>query len=109
MTPKASEPAFPSGYIDPHPPMRLNEEGRIVPAFATSSGLTKRELAAFMAMQGLLSAVYSSKEMLNEFTKSKYSPGEHFGSYVNGCEAVSRNAVAYADALLTELERGREG
>ena len=72
-----------------------------------TSGLTKRELFAAYAMQGLLSAVYSSKEMLNEFTDVKHSPGNdlHARSYVSGCEAVSRNAVSYADALIAELSK----
>lgn len=74
--------------------------------FGQSGGLTKRELFAAMAMQGLLSGVYSSKEMLNEFTEAKHTPGKDlFGrSYVSGCDAISRNAVSYADALLKELE-----
>lgn len=81
-------------------------DGRSVSAI---KGLSKRELFAAMAMQGLLSAVYSSKEMLNEFTQAKYSPGNDLlgRSYVSGCEAISRNAVSYADALLAELAKDR--
>lgn len=73
-------------------------------------GLTKREYFAGLAMQGLLSAVYSSKEMINEFMKKKYAPGpfDNVGEYLTGCEAVSRNAVSYADALLAELEKGEK-
>lgn len=65
------------------------------------SGLTKREYFTAMAMQGLLSAVYSSKEMLNDFTQDKL----HSRSHVTGCKAVSDNAIAYADALLEELSK----
>lgn len=91
---KANEPAF---------PCHSDEVG---PAF----GLTKREYFAGLAMQGLLSAVYSSKEMINEFMKKKYAPGpfDNVGEYLTGCEAVSRNAVSYADALLAELGKGDE-
>jgi hypothetical protein len=72
--------------------------------------LTKREHFASLAMQGLLAAVYSSKEMLNEFTQEKYVPEKKFGSYITGCEAVSKNAVNYADALIAELNKEkREG
>lgn len=68
--------------------------------------LTKRELLAGMAMQGLLAAIYSSKDMLNEFTKVENSPESYLGrSYLSGCEAVSSNAVAYADALIKELNK----
>lgn len=77
--------------------------------FETKIGLTKRELFAAMAMQGLLAAVYSSKEMLNEFTEAKHTPGDDLfaRSYVSGCDAISRNAVSYADALLAELNKGK--
>lgn len=70
--------------------------------------MSKREYFACAAMQGLLAAVYSSKEMLNEFTQAKHSPGGDLfaRSYVSGCDAVSRNAVSYADALLAELAKG---
>lgn len=64
----------------------------------TKWGLTKRELFAAMAMQGLLSAIYSDKKMLDEFTKDGMV-------YRNGRDAVSENAVSYADALITELEK----
>lgn len=70
-------------------------------------GLTKRELFAAMAMQGLLSAVYSNKNMLREFTKKEYVPKtkkDEFSWHYSGCDAISRNAVSYADALIKELE-----
>jgi hypothetical protein len=64
-------------------------------------GLSKRELFAAMAMQGLLSAVYSSKEMLNEFTTNE----RKYPAHVTGSKAISENAVAYADELLAELAK----
>lgn len=75
--------------------------------YTGSHGITKRELFAAMAMQGLLSGVYSSKEMLNEFTEAKHSPGNDLfaRSYVSGCDAISRNAVSYADALIEALAK----
>lgn len=66
----------------------------------TFSGLTKREMFAAYAMQGLLSAIYSTKEMLNEFTTDENG----FRRHLTGCEAISRCAVNYADALLKKLE-----
>lgn len=92
---KANESAFPYQHDAKYEP----EHAR---------GLTKREYFAGLAMQGLLSAVYSSKEMINEFMKKKYAPGpfDNVGEYLSGCEAVSRNAVSYADALLAELGKG---
>jgi hypothetical protein len=65
----------------------------------------RRERIAAMAMQGLLSAIYSSKEMLNEFTEDK-SGG--FKRHLSGSEAISKNAVAYADALIAELDKKSE-
>lgn len=57
------------------------------------AGLTKREWMSAMAMQGLLAAVYSSKEMLNEFRRE---PGRSY---------ISQNAISYADALIEELNK----
>jgi len=56
-------------------------------------GLTKKELLCGMAMQGILSAIYSSKEMLNEFLLDK-----------TGRKAVTENALSYGTALLKALE-----
>lgn len=70
---------------------------------AVVGGLSKRELFAAFAMHGLLSAVYSSKEMLNEFT-SDSSKGALL-KHVTGRVAVTSNALAYADALLAELAK----
>lgn len=66
------------------------------------AGLTKREFCAMMAMQGLLSAIYSSKEMLNEFTTSS---SRGYEKYHTACDAISVNATAFADALLAELAK----
>ena len=57
----------------------------------------RRERIAVAAMQGLLSAVYSSKEMLNEFLTSKYLPRkEGVSDYCNGNTAVSQNPLNYS-------------
>jgi hypothetical protein len=94
---KGDESAFPTQMWDEE----LKE------ATWLDGGLTKREYFAAMAMQGLLAGVYSTKEMLNEFAQAKHSPGDDLfaRSYVSGCDAVSRNAVSYADAILVELEK----
>lgn len=95
-----NEPAFPTVESD------WSETNDCLNAVYSRGGLTKRELFAAMAMQGLLSAVYSSKDMLNEFTKREYSNSTaRVSGWVTGCEAVSRNAVSYADALIAELEK----
>lgn len=67
-------------------------------------GLTKREWFAGLAMQGLLSAVYGSKEMLDEFTRDEAAHRRH----MTGCEAVTKVALNYADALIKALA-GAEG
>lgn len=66
---------------------------------------TWRYRFAGMAMQGLLSAIYSDKEMLDSFTMDETKSA--FGRHITGCEAVTTNAIHYADALLRELERGK--
>lgn len=79
--------------------------------FVPEGGLTKREYFAAMAMQGLLSGVYSDEKMLIEFTKVKYCQrprGIGEGEYVSGCEAITSNAVSYADALLARLAAAAE-
>lgn len=84
-------------------------EGELIPAkdrdgyeHTGTIGLTKRELFAGMAMQGLLSAVYSSKEMLNDFTTNERGK---YPAHLTGRRAVSENAVSYADALIAELAK----
>lgn len=57
-------------------------------------GLSKREYFAALSMQGILSAIYSDKNMLNDFLGNE-----------TGRDAVSRNAVSYADALIEELNK----
>lgn len=66
-------------------------------------GLSKREYFAALAMQGLLSAIYSNKEMLNDFTLA-----DDKRSHLTGVIAVSRNAVSYADFLIKELNKEGE-
>jgi hypothetical protein len=89
-----NEPAFPTQMWD----SKLKE------ATWLDGGLTKREYFAGLAMQGLLAAVYSDKEMLKEFTHYKTQHGAV--KYVTGREAISINALSYADALLKALEDG---
>lgn len=90
----ADESAFPS-----HMASELHSDAR---NRISGGGLTKREYFAAMAMQGLLSAVYSSKEMLNEFTHDEGS----FRRHLTGCDAVSKCAASYANALIAELAKG---
>ena len=68
------------------------------PAFPTSlfSGLTKRELFAAMAMQGLISGGFYQAAIIA--AGNRCDDGEH--------EETSSDAVKLADALLAELEKG---
>lgn len=59
------------------------------------SGLTKRELIAAMAMQGLLSDIQHND--LKEILRT--------GRYESAGHVIAESAVNYADALLTELEK----
>ena len=54
-----------------------------------SSGLTKREMFAMAAMQGLLGS--------KSFDCSKFETGNHW------CESVAFHAIECADLLLAEL------
>jgi hypothetical protein len=83
------QPAMPGqGRFEPHElgAHTLAGEKPRDPVWKQSPGLTKRELFAAMAMQGLCSGKYLG-EPAQEATK----------------------AVQFADALLAELERGDEG
>lgn len=73
MTPNANEPAFAS----PGTPMPNDQ------FIYGSVGLTKRELLAAMAMQGLLANQFGDK----------------------AAPALARYSTMYADALLAELEK----
>jgi len=59
-----------------------------------SSGLTKREMFAMAAMQGLLAS--------KSFDCSKFETGEEW------YESVAFSAIAHADALLAELAEDAE-
>lgn len=63
----------------------FNQHGE---CFTTSDGLTKRELFAMVALQGL---VANSSNM--------FDPGS------NPCEILGNMAVDYADALIKSLNR----
>ena len=81
---KGGGPAFPQGHLDgPH---------------VDPSGLSKRELFAGMAMQGLA----TSQEML----LSNQELLAYFGT--DGIDKLQANkAVRLADALIAELEKGQ--
>jgi hypothetical protein len=81
MTTRGEEPAFPQLDIES---CERDGHGDLIDPFVTSAGgLSKRELFAGMAMQGLLAS------------------GPH------DCEAagIAHDAVLFADALLAELEK----
>lgn len=61
----------------------LTAGGRYLP----SNGLTKREMFAMHAMQGIMSNAFS----------------DH--TYANWAESIAEEAVKQADALLAELEK----
>lgn len=72
---------------------RFEEDlGKYVPHLVPMGGLSKRELAAFMAMQGIL----SNSDLSQNARGSGLTPKD--------CqEAISRMAIKQADALLAEL------
>lgn len=78
-TTRGDEPAYPTDDFVEHPSAPAGGY------MARRGGLSKRELFAAMAMQGLLAGGYHDR-----------FPGE-----------ASEQAVLYADSLLAELERGR--
>lgn len=69
------------------PAYPVNEEAtdRILDKVEIFSGLTKREYAAFMAMQGIVSS------------------GEYSNDTSEGQKAIAQHSVAMADELLTQL------
>jgi hypothetical protein len=91
---KGNEPAFGSVWTP-------NEEERHWGSRSVHHlGLTKREYFAGLAMQGILSGVFSSQEMLIFANDVAVASGyEHYS------EAASVASVKYADALLAELEK----
>lgn len=80
---RANEPAFPNTFP-------LNDGG-----VAVTNGLTKREIIAAMAMQGILSGLTPELEDLKDV--------EDWGA-----DNLAKVSIFAADALLAELEK-REG
>lgn len=87
----ADMPAMPAGKITVPAPNGGDPFGNYT---KEAIGLTKRELIAAMAMQGLLSSM--NVEQLGQAMRS--------GVGADPMEIVSKAAVNYADALLAELE-----
>lgn len=67
----------------------------------SSEGLTKREYFAAIVMQGIIAGTFSSEDAYNSLLKTAVKK-----SYSTVEQCVSKIALAYADALLTELESG---
>jgi len=91
---KGDEPAFPGPEFTSE-----GEFGRLTRSGIVTPGLTKRELFAAMAMQGM-----SRFEFSQAFVKAalKDDPGFYPGDY------VAKMAVGYADALIAELAKSRQ-
>lgn len=87
----------PCGCGAPDPKVEIVASENVAPTWAEIP--SRRDLFAAMAMQGLLAAVYSSKEMLADFTTDHTKVRSH----LTGCEAITRNALSYADALIAAL------
>lgn len=79
----ANLPAYPVSCVD--------DDGYMTGTQSQISGLTKREMFAMAAMQGILSTDIT--------VHAKNVHSDHLVSH------LSRKAVAFADALLAELER----
>lgn len=69
-------------------------KGPTIQVISTTGGLTKRELFAGMAMQGLCAAMGPD-----------YNPSRYIHDHDGG---IASDAVALADALLAELAKGAE-
>lgn len=67
----------------------------------TFKALTLRQYYAGLAMQGLLAAIYSDRDILDEFCRDE----GYIRRHLTGCDAVTRCAVNYADALIAGLDR----
>lgn len=88
--------------------MNPNMENKDQPAFpivkhfpdkiVTSSGLTKRELLAAMAMQ----------TMSQDLERFSFEEGVQSPLFKTKISFIARHAVVLADALLTELEKKSE-
>ena len=95
MTTRGEEPAFPQLDIES---CERDGHGDLIDPFVTSAGgLSKRELFAGMAMQGLLAN--------GDFLKAVEAVAAKRG--MNDADAVAKAARGFADALLAELEKKR--
>ena len=83
-TNNADLPAMPND-TDPQTLTCMGLMNNVADFYRHGAGLTKREMFAMAAMQGLLH--------------------NHHGMAGFTCADISEDAVAYADALLAELER----
>ena len=73
----------------------MDKTASVYPTYADGIdgvGLTKRELFAAMAMQAIIPVLFSGVKIKDPT--------------LNGEELAAAQAVAYADALLAELEKG---
>ena len=71
-----------------------------IPPHDMATALTKRELFAAMAMQGLLGD-HAYQDMLKTLLEHKAPPA----TLENIAKIVAAGATEYADALITELEK----
>lgn len=85
------ESAFPELSHNPH---FASTDGQCL-SMEFGGGLTKRELFAAMAMQGLIS------------NPTAWSNGTSMEPDEASLKACAEHAVAYADALLAELAKGK--
>ena len=69
------------------PVVTVQRIGNVEKSTSEATGLTKREMMAMFAMQGLISS------------------GATYGGRTDARDALSRDAIAHADALLLELDR----
>lgn len=93
-TPPADQSAYPFWIPDDH----SRSEGMC------GFGLTKREEFAKAAMAAIVSSFRVSEEICNTDPRYKKQADGHF----NFSQVVALNAVEFADALLTELERTKQ-
>lgn len=72
-----------------------------LPTMMVNAGLTKRELFAMAAMQGLLANYEAQRNICNSDPRYKAQPDGQF----NFAAVVAVNSTEFADALLEALEK----
>jgi hypothetical protein len=93
MSKRANEPAM---------PVKRDRYNYNNPDDETFAGLTLREHFAGLAMQGLL---VNASVFASSYTDNRLYPSDPDRPFREHAKEAAKTAIAYADALLAELER----